>query len=256
MNRRYQDKNQPRQKYSHFYQKNFLPNKPTTLRPRLNRRFIARPRRNRLQRVQNVINNNYQSNFKHQYHQRPYNANNVNNNFNGNKNYVNNNNTNREIFVKGLPRHVDDKALFNLFKGEGRIIRSNILYDNVGFSRGIGRILFNNFRDAMNVIKKWNNTEYKGNVLKVEYKAVKNKNNRNNNAYNKFANNNNNGNSAYNGINGYNGRNNNYSRQLNFKQTNYYSTKFRPSNNFNNSKGYYNNGYNRYRSLRNNNVNY
>lgn len=256
MNRRYQPQNRMSHNSSNFSKNNYSSFKPISRRPRLNKRFIPTTRRNRLQRVQNVINNNYQSNFKRQYHQRPYNANNVNNNFNGNKNYVNNNNTNREIFVKGLPRHVDDKALFNLFKGEGRIIRSNILYDNVGFSRGIGRILFNNFRDAMNVIKKWNNTEYKGNVLKVEYKAVKNKNNRNNNAYNKFANNNNNGNSAYNGINGYNGRNNNYSRQLNFKQTNYYSTKFRPANNFNNSKGYYNNGYNRYRSLRNNNVNY
>ena len=94
MNRTYQAKNQPRQKYSHFYQENFLPNKPTALRPRPNRRFIARPRRNRLKRVQNAINNNYQSNFKLQYHQRPYNAKNVNNNFNGNKSYVNNNNTN------------------------------------------------------------------------------------------------------------------------------------------------------------------
>ena len=235
MNSAYPAKNRMSQR-ANFSKNNYSSFRQSTRRPRFNKRFIPRTNRNRLQRVQNVININ--KNYQRPYQQRSYN---VNNNTNPSFNSNNSNGyNNREIYVKNLPRFVDDQMLFNLFKNEGRILSSNILYDNVGFSRGIGRILFMNFRDAMNVIKKWNNTEFKGNVLKVEYKTVKNGENRNG-TYNKFGN----------GINN-NMRNNNYVRPFNpnFNRNNTYSTKFRSGYYSNNN--YSNNGFNRYHAFRNN----
>lgn len=234
MNSAYPAKNRMSQR-ANFSKNNYSSFRQTTRRPRFNKRFIPRTNRNRLQRVQNVIN--YSKNYQRPYQQRSYN---VNNNTNPSFNSNNSNGyNNREIYVKNLPRFVDDQMLFNLFKSEGRILSSNILYDNVGFSRGIGRILFMNFRDAMNVIKKWNNTEFKGNVLKVEYKTVKNGENRNG-TYNKFGN----------GINN-NLRNNNYIRPFNqnFNRNNTYSNKFRNNYYYNN---YGNNGFSRYRAFKNN----
>jgi len=239
MNSSYQAKNRVFQR-ANFSNNNYSSFRQVSRRPRFNKRYIPRTNRNRLQRVQNVININ--KNYQRPYQQRPYNGNNnISNNTNINGN-VNNRNgyNNREIYVKNLPRFVDDQMLFNLFKKEGMILSSNILYDNVGFSRGIGRILFMNFKDTMNVIKKWNNTEYKGNVLKVEYKTVKNGDNRNSN-YNKFGNGNVN-----------NRWNNNYVRPFNpnFNRNNTYSTKFRSGYYSNNN--YSNNGFNRYQAFRNN----
>ena len=239
MNSSYQAKNRVFQR-ANFSNNNYSSFRQVSRRPRFNKRHIPRTNRNRLQRVQNVININ--KNYQRPYQQRPYNGNNnISNNTNINGN-VNNRNgyNNREIYVKNLPRFVDDQMLFNLFKKEGMILSSNILYDNVGFSRGIGRILFMNFKDTMNVIKKWNNTEYKGNVLKVEYKTVKNGDNRNSN-YNKFGNGNVN-----------NRWNNNYVRPFNpnFNRNNTYSTKFRSGYYSNNN--YSNNGFNRYHAFRNN----
>ena len=234
MNSAYSAKNRMSQR-ANFSKNNYSSFRQSTRRPRFNKRFIPRTNRNRLQRVQNVIN--YSKNYQRPYQQRSFN---VNNNTNPSFNSNNSNGyNNREIYVKNLPRFVDDQMLFNLFKNEGRILSSNILYDNVGFSRGIGRILFMNFKDAMNVIKKWNNTEFKGNVLKVEYKTVKNGENRNG-TYNKFGN----------GINN-NMRNNNYIRPFNqnFNRNNTYSNKFR-NNYYNNNN--YNNSYGRYRAFRNN----
>ena len=239
MNSSYQAKNRVFQR-ANFSNNNYSSFRQVSRRPRFNKRYIPRTNRNRLQRVQNVININ--KNYQRSYQQRPYNGNNnISNNTNINGN-VNNRNgyNNREIYVKNLPRFVDDQMLFNLFKKEGMILSSNILYDNVGFSRGIGRILFMNFKDTMNVIKKWNNTEYKGNVLKVEYKTVKNGDNRNS-TYNKFGNGNVN-----------NRWNNNYVRPFNpnFNRNNTYSTKFRSDYYSNNN--YSNNGFNRYHAFRNN----
>ena len=235
MNSAYSAKNRMSQR-ANFSKNNYSSFRQSTRRPRFNKRFIPRTNRNRLQRVQNVIN--YSKNYQRPYQQRSFN---VNNNTNPSFNSNNSNGyNNREIYVKNLPRFVDDQMLFNLFKSEGRILSSNILYDNVGFSRGIGRILFMNFRDAMNVIKKWNNTEFKGNVLKVEYKTVKNGEKRNG-TYNKFGN----------GINN-NMRNNNYIRPFNqnFNRNNTYSNKFRNNYYYNNNYG--NNGFSRYRAFKNN----
>lgn len=220
MNRTFQ--NRRFQNSFNIQKRRFASFKPLNPNPRrANKRYIPGLRRNRLQRVQNVINR--RTNFQPQYQRS-----NINNN--------SGNNNNREIYVKGLPRFVDDSGLFNLFKNEGRIIKSNILYDNVGFSKGIGRILFTNFRDAMNAIKKWNNTVYKGNTLKVEYKSAPNVNKRNN-VYNANLSNSNNGNRS----------NNNYYKPFNFNQGIRYPNNFRPN--------YYNNNYNngfRYGTFRNN----
>ena len=241
MNRRYQPQNRMSHNSSNFSKNNYSSFKPISRRPRLNKRFIPTTRRNRLQRVQNVIN--YSNNFQPRFQQRSFNnVNNNNNNTNKANNSNNNMNTNREIFVKGLPRYIDEVGLFNLFRQEGRIINCNVLYDNVGFSRGTGRILFANFQDAVNAIKKWNDTEYRGNILKVEYKTTNSVGNRNN-MNNKYGNKNN------------NNRNNYSMRPFNFNQANHYSNKFRNNyyynNNYNNKNGYNN----RYRSF-NNNINY
>ena len=173
---------------------------------RPNRRYVP-TRRNRLQRVQNTLNMNRS-------YQQP-NPNRVYNKFSMNTNlipyYYNSTNpiryTKREIFIKGLPRYIDNRGLFNLFKKEGRIINCNVLYDNVGFSRGIGKIEFLNYRDAWKVINKWNNITYKGFTLKVEYKKTNNQtasaNNRNYVQFHNYQ------------------QNNNYSRKFNGNKFNY-----------------------------------
>ena len=113
------------------------------------RRFFQKYRRNRLQRVQNVLR--YNKTFQRPGAKKIYNRYTLNgkpiNNIN-----INNENNKREIFVKGLPRFVDNKGLFNLFKSEGRINQCKILYDNIGFSRGVGKIEFSDFRDAWKTI--------------------------------------------------------------------------------------------------------
>ena len=133
---------------------------------RQNRRLYPKFRRNRLQRVQNILR---YRNFKTTRPKRNYNTYSF-----SNKSQNVNTNSKKEIYVKGLPRFVDNKGLFNLFKNEGRIVKCNVLYDSIGFSKGVGKLEFANFRDAWNVIKKWNNTPYKGFTLKLEYKIIKN----------------------------------------------------------------------------------
>ena len=220
MNRKEQQRNGISQNFQNYFQNNNSSFKQFNRRRIYNTRFIPNVPRNNLQHAQNVFN------FQRSYYQKnPSNYNNENNN----------NVNNREIYVKGLPRYVDDQILFNLFREEGRIINCNILYDNVGFSRGIGRILFANFRDAMNVIKKWDNCDYKGNILKVEYKMTKNVDN-NTNIYNKKFDKNN--------------RNNNYFKSLNGNRVEQYG------NNFKRNYYYKNKGYNGYQVFKNNNNDY
>ena len=190
------------------------PNRP-------NRRYYQKFRKNRLQRVQNVLGYN-RSNYRNPRPNYNYNrfpsAAKPNNklfnkaNQNGNLNY-----DKRVIYIKGLPRYVDNKGLFNLFRNEGRIAEYKVLYDNFGFSRGIGKIAFVDFRDAWKAINKWNNSSYKGFTLKLEYKKMKNNQNGANSGNNlvKAGNNNNYGRSSnytkFNGYSGnYNGNRNNY----------------------------------------------
>ncbi len=173
-----------------------------------------RRNRNRLQRVQNALGYNNR-NFRNRQKR---------NNFNSlpyktKPNNYNNNNNKREVFVKGLPRFVDSKILFNLFKNEGRINQCNVLYDNIGFSRGIGKIEFADFRDAWKVINKWNNSDYKGFTLKLEYKKAINGKNAGNT----------NGNSMK------NGNNRNYGVLSNYRTFNSYSRNFKGNRyNYNN----------------------
>ena len=175
------------------------------------RRFFQKYRRNRLQRVQNVLR--YNKTFQRPGPKKNYNRYSLNGKPNNNRN-VNNANSKREIFVKGLPRFVDNKGLFNLFKNEGRINQCKILYDNIGFSRGIGKIEFSDFRDAWKTINKWNNSNYKGFTLKLEYKKT------------------NNGQKSGNtGNNPKNDRNNkNYVNSSNYTQYNGYSKKYKGNN--------------------------
>ena len=187
----------PRNKFSANKRISKINNRNRINRP--NRRQFPKIKRNRLQRVQNIIryNNNYQnSRFRRNFYQKR------------NTNAISNiNNAKREVFVKGLPRFVDNKGLFNLFKGDGRISQCKILYDNIGFSRGIGKIEFVDFRDAWRTIKKWNNSVYKGFTLKLEYKKMKNEKSQQNALTNpaQFRNNNNYGkiSSNYRQFNGY-----------------------------------------------------
>ena len=190
---------------------------------RLNRRYYQKFRKNRLQRMRNGLGYN-RSNYRsprsdYNYNHFPSTAKPNNKLFKKTIQNDNPDDNKREIYVKGLPRFVDNKRLFNLFKKEGRIAECKVLYDNIGFSRGIGKIVFVDFRDALKAINKWNNSNYKGFTLKIEYKKMKNNQNGANSVNNlvKTGNNNNNGAASnYTKFNGYSGTyngnryNNNY----------------------------------------------
>ena len=173
---------------------------------RLNRRLFPKFRRNRLQRVQTILG--YNRKYQRARPKRNYNY------YSFKISPKTNVNSKKEVFVKGLPRFVDNKGLFNLFKNEGRINQCKILYDNIGFSRGIGKIEFSDFRDAWKTINKWNNSNYKGFTLKLEYKKT------------------NNGQKSGNtGNNPKNDRNNkNYVNSSNYTQYNGYSKKYKGNN--------------------------
>ena len=193
---------------------------------RQNRRYYQKTRRNRLQRVQNILgfNRNYQQRRQTKQNNN-YSKFSPRNNQNQNQNAI----SKREVYIKGLPRYVDNKGLFNLFKNEGRIVHYNILYDNVGFSKGVGKIEFADFRDALNVINKWNNSTYKGVTLKAEYKKMqKGKIENGNNSQSQFRKNNNynNGFSSY----------QNYSRKL---FGNGYNNYYKNNYNYNYQRAYY-----------------
>ena len=234
-----------------FYQ-NRIPRKFNSRFNRPNRRLFPKFRRNRnrLQRVQNIVNNKRNFNAPKTRNNNNYYSSNSNRYFNGNTN------SKREIFVKGLPRFVDNKGLFNLFKNEGRIVKSNVLYDSIGFSRGIGKIEFADFRDAWKAINKWNNTSYKGFTLKLEYRKSRNEQNGNNRNNRNNGNNVNSGNSGNNGNTGNNvstgdnatsnfGYNKNYGKTSNYRAINGYSRKYN-QNRYNYNK-YNSNGYSRYK---------
>lgn len=91
----------------------------------------------------------------------------------------------RKVFVGGLPRSINSRGLYNLFKFEGKVISSKIIYNRYGVSLGFGELEFANPRDAWKVIRKWNNTYYRGFKLRVQYRKRKKqrKNNRSNRKY-------------------------------------------------------------------------
>ena len=76
----------------------------------------------------------------------------------------------RILFIGNLPQSVDNRRLYSLFKNEGRIIGVKIIYNRMGLSNGYGFVEFDNPNDAFRSIKKWNNTTYGGNTIRVEYR--------------------------------------------------------------------------------------
>ena len=140
-------------------------NKVTKGTTRLRRRRLANRRnrrlgqginrRNRLQRAQGALRNNRNRRMGRrgrffQYRRRNYGL--------------------RKVFVGGLVRSVNNRELYRLFRIEGRLINWRVLYNRYGESRGFGEIEFANPRDAWRAIRKWNGSNYKGYVLRVEYK--------------------------------------------------------------------------------------
>ena len=138
---------------------------------RRTRRQAPRPNRNRLSRAQNNINRNRLGlNRRRRY-----------NNFRTrrNPNY-------RIIFVANLPFNVDNRLLRDLFRREGRITQSKIVYGNNG-SKGYGFIEFYNPRDAWRSIQRWNNTMLGGRKIVVQYRKRRRFNNRGfNNNYQRY----------------------------------------------------------------------
>ena len=131
-------------------------NNRSALLDRRNRRQGRVPNRNRLYRAQNNINRNRQRGPIR--NRRRY------NNFRTRRNprY-------RIIFVANLPYNVNNRTLRNLFRSEGRINDSHIVYGKNG-SKGYGFIEFNNPRDAWRSIQKWNNTTLGGRTIVVQYR--------------------------------------------------------------------------------------
>jgi RNA recognition motif-containing protein len=76
----------------------------------------------------------------------------------------------RKIFVGGLHKSITNSKLYNLFRREGRIVGWKVFYDRNGYSRGFGVIEFDRPRDAWKTIQKWNNSDYMGYKLRIEYK--------------------------------------------------------------------------------------
>ena len=129
---------------------------------RRNRRFV--PRRNRLARAQN--NQNRNGGLRNRRFRRF-------NFFNRRPNFQR-----RIIFVGGLPNRITNRALLQLFRREGRIIRYRVMKNRAGFSRGFGFVEFARPRDALRSIQKWNNTTLDRNIIKVQFRRRRNLNQR------------------------------------------------------------------------------
>jgi hypothetical protein len=85
----------------------------------------------------------------------------------------------RIVFVGGLPRNVDNRKLFQLFRVEGRIVGCKIVFNRMGLSKGYGFVEYANPRDAWRSIRKWNNTMLEGQYITVQYRKRRRANNQN-----------------------------------------------------------------------------
>ena len=146
-------------------------NNPVLLDRRNRRKGLPR-NRNRLYRAQNNIRRNNQRGPNR--NRRRY------NNFRARRNP-----NFRIIFVANLPYYINNRTLRNLFRKEGRIVDSRIVYGRNG-SKGYGFIEFNNPRDAWRSIQKWNNTTLDGRTIVVEYRKRRFGNRRYNNGNQRF----------------------------------------------------------------------
>lgn len=148
----------------------------TRLTARRNRHFVQR--RNRLDRAQNNLNRNGRTRNNRAFRRF--------NNFNRRRNYQQ-----RTLYVGGLPRRINNRALLRLFRIEGRIISYRVVKNRAGYSRGFGFVEFARPRDAWRSIQKWNNTTLDNNIIKVRFRrrnfrrfGNNNFNNRNNRRFN------------------------------------------------------------------------
>ena len=123
---------------------------------RRNRRLGIRRNRNRLERAENNLRTNRRG---------PLNRFRRTNIFNNRRNL-----RLRIVFVGGLPKDVDNRRLYSLFRMEGKIIGCRIVFNRMGLSKGFGFITFRNPRDAWRSIQKWNNTTLGGRTITVEYR--------------------------------------------------------------------------------------
>lgn len=102
----------------------------------------------------------------------------------------------RSIFIRGLPKFINNFKLARLLRADGRILRCNVLKNKYGVSRGIAFAEYQNPRDAWNAIKKWNGKDIEGYSIYVAYKkkppinrryfSYFNKNNNNSRGFNNF----------------------------------------------------------------------
>ena len=130
------------------------PQRPQRIRRRINRQIprknrVIIPRIDRLERIRNNRNFGRIRRF---------------NNFRRRINIPR-----RTIFVGRLPFKVNDGLLHRLFRIEGNIISAHVVKNFEGQSKGYGFVEFQNPRDAWKCIKKWNNTYFGGNMIKVSY---------------------------------------------------------------------------------------
>ena len=159
-------------------------NSPQKRKPRIATRRNLRltqvtNRRNRLQRAQYASSLRYRNNYT-QPKRNNRASNSVRLGFRERRSYSfrpRRTNYWKKLFVGGLPRTMDNRGLYNLFKNEGRLMGCQIMYDRLGNSRGFGNIEFRNPIDALRTIRRWNNTKFMGLILRVEYQKNRNMNN-------------------------------------------------------------------------------
>lgn len=62
-----------------------------------------------------------------------------------------------KVFVAGLPRDVDDDALYNKFRAFGDMFQAKVVYDAAtGRSKGFGFLTYRQYDHAMDAIDKTN----------------------------------------------------------------------------------------------------
>lgn len=80
----------------------------------------------------------------------------------------------RKVFVGGLPRYIDNRRFYGLFRTEGKIIGCRVGYDKLGISRGFGVIEFKYSRDAYRLIQRTRGRQFKGFNFRISYKRRNN----------------------------------------------------------------------------------
>ncbi|CCI46922.1 unnamed protein product [Albugo candida] len=75
-----------------------------------------------------------------------------------------------KVFVAGLPRDVDDDALYNKFRAFGDMFQAKVVYDAAtGRSKGFGFLTYRQYDHAMDAIDKTNGKNWNGRVLNVRF---------------------------------------------------------------------------------------